>query len=124
MSITMMVFSFLILIGLFLLLLAALPYIIYLFGIYFGKKVEKLHVENASELPEISVVICAYEEERNIGRKIQSICDCTYPQDKIEVVIVIDKSSDNTEGVARDKLTETNLKWIVHENNERTGKNL
>ena len=123
MSITMMVFSFLILIGLFLILLAALPYIIYLFGIYFGKKVEKLHVENASELPEISVVICAYEEERNIGRKIQSICDCTYPQDKIEVVIVIDKSSDNTEGVARDKLTETNLKWIVHENNERTGKN-
>ena len=119
----MTVFSFLILIGLFLLLLAALPYIIYLFGIYLGKKVGKVNVENTAELPEISVVICAYEEERNIGKKIKSICDCTYPQDKIEVVIVIDKSSDNTEGVAREKLSETNLKWIVHENHERTGKN-
>ena len=110
-------------VGVLLLAISAVPYIVYLFGIWFGKKVEDTAYSSNEELPYISVVICAYREERNIGNKIQSIRDCTYPQDKIEVIIMVDKADDDTEGAARRALEKTNYQWIVHENAERTGKN-
>lgn len=113
----------LIIIGISVLLISSYPYIIYLFGIYFGKKIDEISIDSNQNLPNISIVICAYKEERNIRKKIQNICDCTYPQNKIEVIIVIDKSDDNTEGVARAFLEQKDIKWKVHENIERTGKN-
>lgn len=118
----MSIFFWLTIAGIILLLIAAVPYIIYLFGITFGKKIDPLE-SDTQNLPDISIVICAYKEERNIARKIQSICDCTYPQDRIEVVIVTDKSDDRTETVAEDTLKQTSLKWKTHLNTERTGKN-
>ena len=118
-----MIFSLLTSVGVLLLAISAVPYIVYLFGIWFGKKVEDTANSSNEELPYISVVICAYREERNIGNKIQSIRDCTYPQDKIEVIIMVDKADDDTEGAARRALEKTNYQWIVHENAERTGKN-
>lgn len=119
----MNLFFWLAIAGVVVLLIAAIPYVIYLFGITFGKKINALSDSVNLALPDISVVICAYKEERNISAKIQSICDCTYPQEKIEVIIVVDKSEDNTEGVAEAKLKETNLRWKIHLNTERTGKN-
>ncbi|HJK10876.1 MAG TPA: glycosyltransferase, partial [Methanocorpusculum sp.] len=94
-----------------------------MFGVKFGKKIPPLSCNENPSLPNISVVICAYKEERNIRKKIQSICDCSYPNDKIEVIIVIDQADDNTESVARDTLEDSKLSWKIHVNNERTGKN-
>ena len=122
MNMYMSIFFWLTIAGIIVLLIAAIPYIIYLFGITFGKKIKPVETD-LKNLPNISIVICAYKEERNIAKKIQSICDCTYPQDKIEVIIVIDKSEDNTEVVAEDTLKKTSLKWKTYLNTERTGKN-
>lgn len=116
-------FPYLISVGLCLAVIAIIPYIVYLFGVKFGKKIPPLPCNENPPLPNISVVICAYKEERNIRKKIQSISDCSYPNDKIEVIIVIDQADDNTEGVARDALEDSKLSWKIHVNNERTGKN-
>lgn len=116
-------FLYLVSIGFGIAVIAIIPYIIYLFGVKFGKKISALPQTELVSLPNISVVICAYKEERNIGKKIQSISDCSYPDDKIEVIIVIDQADDNTEGVARDTLEHSDLSWKIHVNNERTGKN-
>ncbi|MDU9376198.1 hypothetical protein McpSp1_07920 [Methanocorpusculaceae archaeon Sp1] len=113
----------LVLVGFSIAVLSAIPYIIYLFGVKFGKKISSVPQTESVSLPNISVVICAYKEERNIAKKIQSINDCSYPNDKIEVIIVIDKADDNTEGVAQDKLEHSDLSWKLHVNEERTGKN-
>ncbi|MDR0980884.1 MAG: glycosyltransferase [Methanocalculaceae archaeon] len=116
-------FLYLVAIGFGIAIIAIIPYIIYLVGVKFGKKISALPQTEIVSLPNISIVICSYKEERNIGKKIQSISDCSYPNDKIEVVIVIDQADDNTEGVARDTLEHSDLSWKIHVNNERTGKN-
>lgn len=49
-----------------------------------------------NELPFISIIIAARNEEKNIGNCIQSIINQTYPQNKFEIIITDDHSSDNT----------------------------
>ncbi|MDO5844683.1 MAG: glycosyltransferase [Methanocorpusculum sp.] len=110
-------------IGVLLLLAAAVPYIVYLFGISFGKKSDTINISSDFEYPEISIVVCAYNEELNIANKIQSISDCTYPKDKIEFILVIDCSNDKTHEIAENKLSKESFKWIIHENDVRSGKN-
>ena len=99
--------------GIFLVLLAAVPYVVYLFGMTFGKKPNEIKTGDTANLPDISIVVCAYNEERNIRKKIQSIIECSYPENKIELIIVNDASRDKTEEVARDTLKNVHIKWEI-----------
>lgn len=110
-------------VGILLILLAAVPYIIYLAGMTFGKKIEPLNYDAGEELPDISIVVCAYNEERTIADKISSISACTYPKNKIEFILVVDCADDNTVSVARDALKDVDFTWVIHENKKRSGKN-
>ena len=47
-------------------------------------------------LPKISVVIPAYNEEKNIEKCLKSIFSSNYPKNNIEVIVVDDGSKDNT----------------------------
>lgn len=49
-----------------------------------------------NELPFISIIIAARNEEKNIGDCIQSIISQTYPQNRFEIIIADDHSTDNT----------------------------
>lgn len=49
-----------------------------------------------NELPFISIIIAARNEELNIGNCIQSIINQTYPQNKWEVIVADDHSTDKT----------------------------
>lgn len=58
--------------------------------------------ETSGELPTVSILISAYNEEAVIERKIQNILEIDYPKDKLEVLIGDDGSADRTaEIVAR-----------------------
>lgn len=52
-------------------------------------------------MPTISVVIPTFNEEKNIGRCLESIFRQSYPHDKLEVIVVDDKSTDKTVEIAR-----------------------
>jgi cellulose synthase/poly-beta-1,6-N-acetylglucosamine synthase-like glycosyltransferase len=47
--------------------------------------------------PSVSVIICAYNEEKHIEGKIFNCLDLDYPTDRIEIVVVSDGSTDNTD---------------------------
>lgn len=65
------------------------------------------------ELPVISILVAAHNEEAVIGKKIRSIFQTTYPISKIEVIIGSDSSTDNTSSIVRSLENEfTNLKLI------------
>ncbi|HET7117723.1 MAG TPA: glycosyltransferase [Hanamia sp.] len=49
-----------------------------------------------NELPYVSMIIAARNEEQNIGSCIQSIINQTYPQNKWEVIVTDDHSTDET----------------------------
>ncbi|MDO9523668.1 MAG: glycosyltransferase [Methanocorpusculum sp.] len=116
-------FLYLLPVGAGIILLAVIPYIVYLFGVTFGKKPVEMDLDIAKTLPAISIVICAYNEERTIARKIQSISSCTYPNELMEVVLVIDYSDDKTEEVARSELVNVDFSWKIYVNKQRFGKN-
>lgn len=52
-----------------------------------------------NELPFVSIIIAARNEELNIGNCIQSIIHQTYPQNKFEVIVTDDHSTDRTVAV-------------------------
>src|SRR5438874_9201200 len=59
-------------------------------------------VEDPSgELPRVSLIIPAHDEERVIERKVANTSALDYPADRHEVVIASDGSSDRTAELAR-----------------------
>jgi len=53
------------------------------------------------DLPPVSVVIAAYNEERYIAARIENILSQSYPKDRIQVIVVSDGSTDRTEEIVR-----------------------
>lgn len=51
--------------------------------------------------PSISILIAAYNEEKNIGRKIEHTLALDYPADKLEIIVLSDCSSDDTDDIVR-----------------------
>ncbi len=55
---------------------------------------------DSSELPTVSVLMAAYNEEKVLERKIESVYNSRYPTDKIEFLIGSDNSTDRTHEIA------------------------
>ena len=53
------------------------------------------------ELPTVSIIIPAYNEEKTIIKTIKSAINSDYPRDKLEVIVVNDGSKDRTYKVAK-----------------------
>jgi cellulose synthase/poly-beta-1,6-N-acetylglucosamine synthase-like glycosyltransferase len=51
------------------------------------------------ELPFVSVIMAAYNEEKVIGAKIENIFNSDYPADKLELVVGSDGSTDETDSI-------------------------
>lgn len=87
-------------------LLAYLPiigiaiYLIRSLFFYFGSAIErantKIMIENNNELPFVSILVPARNEQKNIKRCLDSLAESNYPKDKFEVFAINDRSSDKT----------------------------
>ena len=73
-----------------LLFFSLFPYMVYFFGIYFGKK--HARITPLQKYPHISIVISAYNEEQVIGKRIENIKECHYPAERYELLLVDDCS--------------------------------
>jgi cellulose synthase/poly-beta-1,6-N-acetylglucosamine synthase-like glycosyltransferase len=60
-----------------------------------GRRVRKADVE-----PTVAVIVAAHNEEAVIARRIENLLDLDYPQDKLQIVVTSDASSDRTEEIA------------------------
>ena len=49
-----------------------------------------------AHLPSVTMIVCAYNEEKVIGEKIRNTLSLDYPRDLLEIVIASDGSSDHT----------------------------
>ena len=47
-------------------------------------------------------IICAYNEERDIRRKLEETLACDYPADRLEVIVASDGSTDRTDDIVRE----------------------
>lgn len=101
--------------------------LIYPFAIYplllwiislFGSKKVKSSYDNSKK---VSFVISAFNEERNIEKCINSILNCDYPKENIEIIVGSDGSKDRTNSIL-EKLSTSNdsIKFFKF---DRIGKN-
>jgi Glycosyltransferases, probably involved in cell wall biogenesis len=107
------------LLGIGLFLIALIPYIVFLFGIRFGKKPAATGFP--TEFPKISMIISAYNEERVIGERIKNLVQCHIPTESWELIFVDDCSGDNTLSQAKASLENSGITFTIIANRERKG---
>lgn len=71
--------------------------------------------------PFVSIVIPAYNEEKNIGAKLNDLLNLDYPQEMMEIFVVSDASSDRTDGIVRSFEDKSQVIKLFRLN-ERSGK--
>lgn len=79
-----------------------------------SRPVKKARIE-----PTVSLIIAAYNEEKNIREKILNCLALDYPEDKLEIIVASDCSTDGTDAMVSDF---ANQGVILHRQNERKGK--
>lgn len=60
---------------------------------------KKRPVQKAEITPSVSLIICAFNEEKHIKQKIENCFGLDYPQDRIEIIVVSDGSKDRTDHI-------------------------
>jgi cellulose synthase/poly-beta-1,6-N-acetylglucosamine synthase-like glycosyltransferase len=66
-------------------------------GIYYLKRgFHKQHQVSSLSQPSVSIIVSMHNEEKNVKRCLEKLVDQNYPNDKFEIIIVNDRSSDNT----------------------------
>ena len=107
--------------GIALFFLAIFPYIVYFIGILSGKtsKAPDLPVD----LPPVTVIISAYNEEQILPDRVRNLAESIYPREKMELILVDDHSSDRTADVARESLEKSGFRFRVIRNPGRMGTN-
>ena len=75
----------------------------------------KAHI-TGQDLPEVAVVIAAYNEERHIHERVMNLLEQDYPADKLRIYIGSDGSKDRTAEILR-SFTDPRLKAHLFEAN-------
>lgn len=84
--------------------------------VYENKKTEELRI-----FPSVTIAIPVWNEERAIIPTLESILKLDYPRDKLDIIIVDDKSTDNTASVVEDFLKqkqEIRIRLLKHKENK------
>jgi cellulose synthase/poly-beta-1,6-N-acetylglucosamine synthase-like glycosyltransferase len=61
----------------------------------------KRPVRRDDSIPRVSVIIAAYNEERDIGAKLKNTLWLDYPRDRMEIIVASDCSTDQTDDIVR-----------------------
>src|SRR5438105_15336871 len=75
---------------------AGYPVLIFILSRLFHRPVHKAEIT-----PKVSLIITAYNEERDIAAKLDNTLALDYPADKLEIIVASDCSSDRTDDIAR-----------------------
>ena len=61
----------------------------------------KRPVRRGDITPRVSVIIAAYNEERDIAAKLKNTLALDYPRDRMEIIVASDCSTDRTDEIVR-----------------------
>jgi len=87
------------------------PIIIWVLGKMLPIKVKKRDI-----CPDISIIISAYNEEKNIERKLENTLALAYPKDKVEILVGSDGSTDETASIVR-KYADQGVQFVDFKDN-------
>ncbi len=87
---------------------------------FLSNKRKKTILYNDNELPFVSIMIPALNEEESVAKTLDSILAINYPKNKFEIVFIDDGSSDNTLKIAK-KYKKYGIR-IFHKKNDPIGR--
>ena len=91
---------------------------IYLISLFYSKPVKKGNIE-----PSVSLIIAAYNEEKDIEKKLINSFQLDYPRNKLEIIVASDASSDRTDEIVKKyEYNEHGVKVLLHRVEGRLGK--
>jgi cellulose synthase/poly-beta-1,6-N-acetylglucosamine synthase-like glycosyltransferase len=99
--------------------MVGLIYIGYPMLIFFLSRLFGSPVRQAEITPSVSFIIAAYNEEKDLARKIENTLALDYPREKLEIIVASDCSTDRTDEIV---LGYTGLGVYLHRQPERKGK--
>lgn len=73
------------------------PLLVWLISVVRPQQIKKSHFE-----PKISFIITAYNEERDLNRKLENTLSLDYPKEKLEIIVASDGSTDATDEIAKE----------------------
>ena len=77
----------------------------------------------SQDLPNVTILVPAYNEEAVISRKLQNLADLNYPLEKFEILLLDDCSSDGTREIAQKMFEKLGLSGRIVRNLQRIGPN-
>lgn len=70
--------------------------------VFFASRLFPKKIKCASFEPAVSIIITAYNEERDIRAKLENTLQIDYPLEKLEIIVASDCSNDKTDDIARE----------------------
>lgn len=67
----------------------------------FGRTMAPGQAKSDADLPLVSILISAHNEENDIGLRLENLLSLDYPRDRMEIVIASDGSSDDTNEIVQ-----------------------
>ena len=101
--------------------LIAYTYVGYPALIYLLSRLFENPVRRADITPKVSVIIAAYNEQRDIAEKIENTLALDYPKAKLEIIVASDCSTDHTDEIVSSYAKEG---VMLHRRPERLGKSV
>ena len=80
-------------------LLSCYALLIHVYRVWFRRLKPFKHANNAEPTTDFSIIIPARDEEASIATCIQSILQNSYPQQLVEIIVIDDHSTDQTENI-------------------------
>jgi len=69
--------------------------------LYFRNRSRMYNIPKCSQLPSVSIIVPAHNEERSIKSSLENLKNLNYPKKLLEIIVVNDNSTDKTEKIAR-----------------------
>ena len=85
-------------------------------------KETKAKTRRLKKFPIVSIVIPAYNEEKNIITTLTSLTKLNYPKDKLDIIVVNDGSTDNTKNIVKEFIARNKASNIKLINKKNSGK--
>ena len=82
--------------NLFLIITGSLTLIYIVMLLFFRQGLFKLNSSLVRNQPFVSIIVPAHNEEKNLPRLLEALANQSYPKNKLEIVLVDDRSTDNT----------------------------
>ena len=95
-------------------------YVGYPILVFFISRLFPKQIKRAAFEPQVTVLITAYNEERDIRAKLENTLRIDYPKEKLEILVASDCSSDRTDDIVREFAAQNVRLYRQHERHGKT----